>query len=59
MAVISMNSNVCMHKLCSLCVRSQEFNSRGITTWVEGKKDEKVYEKHSSQPFAMMQHLVT
>jgi hypothetical protein len=36
----------CMqHKLCSLCVRLQEFNSRGITTWAEGKKDE----KHSLQ----------
>ena len=45
MGVISTNSHVCVHKLCSLCVRSQEFNSRGITTWAEGEKDE----KHSSQ----------
>jgi hypothetical protein len=41
MGVISTNSHVCLHKLCSLCVRSQEFNSWGITTWAEGKKDEK------------------
>ena len=26
---------VCEHKLCSLCVHSQEFKSRGITTWTE------------------------
>jgi hypothetical protein len=39
MDVISVNSHVCVHKLCSLCVRSQEFNSRGITTWAEEKKD--------------------
>ena len=45
MGVISTNSHVCVHKLCSLCVCSQEFNFRGITTWAEGKKDE----KHSSQ----------
>ncbi len=45
MGVISTNSHVCIHKLCSLCVRSQEFNFRGITTQAEGKKDE----KHSSQ----------
>jgi len=38
MGVISTNSHVCVHKLCSLCVRSQEFNSRGITTWAEGKQ---------------------
>ncbi len=25
---MSTNSHVCVHKLCSLCVRSQEFNSR-------------------------------
>ncbi len=45
MGVISTNSHVCVHKLCSLCVRSQEFYSRGITTWAEGKREE----KHSSQ----------
>ena len=28
MEVISTNSHVCVHKLCLLCVRSQEFNSR-------------------------------
>jgi hypothetical protein len=28
MGVISTNSHVCVHKLCSLCVRSQEFNSQ-------------------------------
>ena len=33
MGVIFTNSHVCIHKLCSLCVRSQEFNSWGITTW--------------------------
>ncbi len=44
MGVISTNSHVCIYKLCSLGVRSQEFNFRGITTWAEGKKDE----KHSS-----------
>jgi hypothetical protein len=38
MGVISTNSHVCVHKLCSLCVRSQEFNSRGITTWAGGKR---------------------
>jgi len=32
MGVISRNSRACVHKLCSLCVRSHEFNSRGITT---------------------------
>ncbi len=37
MGVISTNSHVCIHKLCSLCVRSQEFNSRGITTWAEAR----------------------
>jgi hypothetical protein len=31
MGVISTNSHVCVHKHCSLCVRSQEFNSRGRT----------------------------
>ena len=36
MGVISRNSRACVHKLCSLCVPSQEFNSRGITTWAEG-----------------------
>jgi hypothetical protein len=41
MGVISTNSHVCVHKLCSLCVRSQEFNFQGITTWAEEKKDEK------------------
>jgi hypothetical protein len=45
MGVISTNSYVCVHKLCLLCVRLQEFNFRGITTWAERKKDE----KHSSQ----------
>ena len=45
MGVIFMNSHVCVHKLCLFCVHLQEFNSRGITTWAEGKKDE----KHSSQ----------
>jgi hypothetical protein len=38
MGVISTNSHVCVHKLCLLCVRSQEFNFRGITTWAEGKR---------------------
>ncbi len=32
MGVISTNSHVCEHKLCSLCVRSKEFKSWGITT---------------------------
>jgi len=32
MGVTSRNSHACVNKLCSLCVRSQEFNSRGITT---------------------------
>ena len=45
MVFISTNSHVCVHKLCLLCVRSQEFNSRGITAWAEGEKDE----KHSLQ----------
>jgi hypothetical protein len=45
MGVISTNSHVCLHKLCLLCVRLQEFNSQGITTWAEGKKDK----KYSSQ----------
>jgi hypothetical protein len=51
MGVISTNSHVCVHKLCLLCVRSQEFNSRGITTWAEEKKDK--------TQFATMQHPVT
>ena len=35
MGVISTNSHVCEHKLCSLCVHSQEFKSWGIATWAE------------------------
>ncbi len=37
MGVISTNSHVCIHKLCLLCVCSQEFNFWKITTWAEGK----------------------
>ena len=45
MRVVFTHSHAASNKLCSLCVRSQEFNSRGITTWMETKKEE----KHSSQ----------
>ena len=43
--VIFTNSLAASNKLCLLCVRSQESDSRGITTWTETKKEE----KHSSQ----------
>jgi hypothetical protein len=36
-----MNSHAVSNKLCSLCARSQEFNSRGITTWTEREKKNK------------------
>ncbi len=39
MSVIFTNSLAASNKLCLLCVCSQEFNSRGTTTWTETKKD--------------------
>ena len=46
MGVISTNSHVCVHKLCSLCMCALAgIQFPGKTAWAEGEKDE----KHCSQ----------
>ena len=48
MSVIFTNSLAAINKLCLLCVRSQEFNSRGITTWtVKKKKKGETHDKNN------------